>query len=550
MVRPRSSSHSCPQDLSLLGVLWLFYVIFNAVWLRLDNYPPAWDSAHHLTMTLRWLAFWQAPSLDGLRVVAAASSYPPLPYLVVLPFYLLFGRDADVATLTSGALWLGLLILATYRLGKEVHNSRRSGLLAAAIVSLYPLVVALERDFLLDLPLAAVVTLALWLLLRCGPFDHRGRAMALGLALGLGSLIKWPFSFFLAAPLLATFCQIARQGGWSRMRLINLGLCLVIGGSLAATQYLFNFLFLPKDLYNLTIISQLVTGFAGAAGHPPWYTPAGLIYYGMVFVNHQVTFFFALLFVASLPAFLRADTRGRLILSLSIGAPYILATLLPIKEQRITMPYLPVIAVITAVGLARIQRAAVRTGVIVVVLSVGLIQFWAYSYGVPILPSDAYLRTSLAEIALFEQHPVRSPRDFSLQPGSWKHLELIAAINADVETRGVLTPIQAPLVADTAAYNPNTLNYYSILHDAGIEFLYVWRWYEEPLQLQASLYPYLVLKSGENTDLEEWDKRGIEQAQAFLTSHEAEFTLIYAAPLPDGSEIHVYRRDPDLEQAD
>jgi 4-amino-4-deoxy-L-arabinose transferase-like glycosyltransferase len=454
-----------------------------------------------------------------------------------------------VATLTSGALWLGLLILATYRLGKEVH-SRRSGLLAAAIVSLYPLVVALERDFLLDLPLAAMVTLALWLLLRCGSFDHRGRAMVLGLALGLGTLVKWPFSFFLVAPLLAAVYQIARRGGSSWKRLINLGLCLVIGGSLAASQYLFNLLFLPKELYNLILISHLVTSFAGAAGHPPWYTLSGLIYYGMVLVNHQVTFFFALLFLASLPAFFRAGIRGRLVSSLSIGIPYILATLLPVKEQRITMPYLPVIAVITAVGLARIQRTAVRTGVIVVVLSVGLIQFWANSYGVPVLPSHVYLRTSLVEIALFDQHSVRSPRDFSLQPASWKHVGLLAVIKADAETRGVPLPVQVPLVSNTATYNPNTLNYYSILHDAGIEFLYVWSWYGEALQLQGPFYPYLVLKSGENTDLEEWDEWGIERIQAFLDSHQSEYTPIYTAPLPDDSEIFVYRRESALEQAD
>jgi 4-amino-4-deoxy-L-arabinose transferase-like glycosyltransferase len=529
------------RDLIPLTGLWLFHVICNAVWLNLDKYPPAWDSAHHLTMTLRWLAFWQSPSLASLKLVAAASSYSPLNYWMMVPFYAVSGRDADGIILASGSIWLAILILATYGLGKQVHG-RRSGLLAAAIVSFYPIIVALERDFLLDLSLAAMVTLSLWLLLRCVPFDRRGWAIALGLSLGLGNLIKWPFLIFMAAPLLAALFQISRQKRWSRARLTNLAICLIVGGSLVVGRYLFSYLFLPKELYNWTLITQLITGFAQTAGHPPWYTLSGLIYYGVTLVNHQVTFLFALLFLASIPAFLREGIRGRLILSLSIGVPFVLATLLPVKEQRYTVPYLPVIAVISAIGLNSIRRASIRTAVIILVLVIGLFQFFASSFGVSILPSDVTISTRWAALSLFDQHPIRSPRDFNLQPGDWRHYELIQAISADVEMRPVPDPIQVVVVANTAAYNPNTLNYYSILHDSDLDFLYVWSWVGDSLSLQSAVYPYLVIKDGENTELGEWDRQGVEQAKAYLASNRANFDLIYTSILPDGSNIELYRR--------
>jgi 4-amino-4-deoxy-L-arabinose transferase-like glycosyltransferase len=536
--RPRSRV----RDLLLLGALWLFHVSLNAVWLYLDNYPPAWDSAHHLTMTLRWLAFWQAPSLAGIRAVAAASAYAPLSYWLVLPFYTLFGHGADVAVLANGAIWLGVLLMATYGLGREVA-SPQAGLLAAALVSLYPLVGALQRDFFLDVGLAAMVALSLWLLLRCGSFDHRGRAVTLGVALGLGTLVKWPFPFFAGGPFLAALYVVARRNRWSKQRLTNLGLCLAAAGALGMARLLFNVLFLPGDLYNLTGVGQLVASFSTAAGHPPWYTLRGATYYATTFVNHQAGLFFAVLFLAAVPAFLRHAQRGRLILALSITVPFVLATLLPIKEQRITVPYLPSVAVITAVGLTSIGQEVLRAGVVALTLAVGLVQLLAASFGISALPQEVLVRTSWIELAVFQQHPVQSPRDFQVQPGNWDHASLLDAIRADAEAQGFTPPLEVPLAANTAACNPNTLNYYSLLQDSGIEFLYVWRWYEEPLDLQFSSYPYLVIKGGDTSEVEGWDREGIEAAVQYVSEQSRFLSLIYTAPLPDGSEMRVYRRD-------
>jgi 4-amino-4-deoxy-L-arabinose transferase-like glycosyltransferase len=536
--RPRSRW----RDPLLLGALWLFHVILNAVWLHIDNYPPAWDSAHHLTMTLRWLAFWQAPSLASMRAVAAASSYAPLPYWLVLPFYPLFGRGADVAVLANGAIWLGVLLIATYGLGRQVA-SPRAGLLAAALVSLYPLVSALQHDFFLDMGLAAIVALSLWLLLRCGSFDRRDRAVTLGVVLGLGTLVKWPFPFFVGAPFLAALYGVVRRNGWSRQRLINLGLCLGTAGVLGVARFLFNVLFLPGDLYNLNIVGQLVASFSTAAGHPPWYTLAGATYYATTLVNHQASLFLAILVLAAVPAFIRRAERGRLILALSIAVPFVLATLLPVKEQRITVPYLPSVAVITAVGLTRIRQQVLRAGVVALTLAVGLVQFFAASFGISALPQDVYVRTSWMELAVFQQHPVQSPRDFQVQPGNWNYDSLIDAIRADAEAQGFAPPLEVPLAANTAACNPNTLNYYSLLRNTGIEFLYVWRLYEEPRELPFSSYPYLMIKSGDTSEVEGWDREGIEAAVRFVSEQSTLLSLIHTAPLPDGSEIRVYRRD-------
>jgi len=156
--------------------------------------------------------------------------------------------------------------------------------------------------------------------------------------------------------------------------------------------------------------------------------------------------------------------------------PYILATLLPIKEQRITMPYLPIIAVISAVGLQCIRRQSVRRSAILLVICYGLLLWWANSLGYIQTALSSRTANPVAEIAFFDQHSVRSPRDYSLQPGDWKQLKLMETIQADAALQGILLPVDVPLVANTSAYNPNTLNYISLLYDMKLQFLYTWSW--------------------------------------------------------------------------
>jgi 4-amino-4-deoxy-L-arabinose transferase-like glycosyltransferase len=529
------------RDLLLLGLIWLFHACANTVWLLLDNFPPTWDSAHHLTMTLKWLEFLQSPSILGLKVVAASSSYPPLPYLVVSPFYIIFGKNPDVAVLSSGILWLGLLLLAVYGIGREIFN-RKAGLFAALIISLYPIIIALERDFWLDLQLTAAVALALWALLRVNNFDQQNRSIMLGLTLGFGTWIKWPFSFFMVAPLLAAIIQVWRQEGWSKQRLTNLGVTVLVAGILAASQYLFNLLFLPRDIYNLKNVLQLVTGFAQAAEHPPWYTPQGLVYNFSALVNHQASLFFTLLFLLSLPFFLRKDVKGRLILILGLLVPYLLATLLPTKEQRITVPYLSIVAVITGVGLAKIRRHTFQTFAIALVVCYGIFQWWTISWGIPQLADHLYWGNSWVYFAVFDQHPVRSPRDYSLQPVDWKLDELLDVIELDAAVNEIPLPTVVPVIANAPAYNPNTLNYYSLLKDSPVQFIYVWSWSGDPISLEDYPYTYLVWKQGLNTEIEGWDQQDVRRAEEYLANHRSSFNLIYQTQLPDGSQVLVFRQ--------
>ena len=91
--------------------------------------------------------------------------------------------------------------LAVYGLGRRLLDAD-AGLLAAFLFATAPFVVFMLLNFQLDLPLAAMVALALYALVRTEDLAVRRWVLGLGLVLGLGMLTKPPFAAYLSGPLL------------------------------------------------------------------------------------------------------------------------------------------------------------------------------------------------------------------------------------------------------------------------------------------------------------------------------------------------------------
>ncbi len=144
----------------LLVALWLGHVVVNFLWLKVDTRPPFWDTAGHAMAALRiarlpFVADFPS-TIQGLLAVNVGG-YPPLVYMISAPLALLFWPAADVL-LGANALFLGILLLSTYGIACA-FGGQRDGLLAAFIVSMYPIIYGLTRHYLLKVPLVAVESL-------------------------------------------------------------------------------------------------------------------------------------------------------------------------------------------------------------------------------------------------------------------------------------------------------------------------------------------------------------------------------------------------------
>jgi 4-amino-4-deoxy-L-arabinose transferase-like glycosyltransferase len=119
-------------------------------------------------------------------------------YLTTAPLYKLFGISLFSAAL-SNFLYLCILLYAAYRIG-VIIASRLVGITAVLLLVLHPSIYGPLRQYGLDLPLTAVVTLFFLLLLR---FKGKVTDMVLLLLVAsIGCLIKFQFILFVIGPLL------------------------------------------------------------------------------------------------------------------------------------------------------------------------------------------------------------------------------------------------------------------------------------------------------------------------------------------------------------
>lgn len=154
------------RGLPVLGVIWLLGAIVDRLWFTYDRAIPAWDQAEYLTGALNyWRALHHPQWLSGAWWVGfwqLSSKIPPLVYISTAPFLALFGRGIEQSTLVN-LLFSAILLASVYSLGTFLF-SRSVGLWAAGLCLLLPGLYRVRLDFLMDYPLAALVTLSFFCL--------------------------------------------------------------------------------------------------------------------------------------------------------------------------------------------------------------------------------------------------------------------------------------------------------------------------------------------------------------------------------------------------
>ncbi|WP_255010714.1 glycosyltransferase family 39 protein [Cyanobium sp. ATX 6F1] len=196
---------------------------------------------------------------------------PPLASLLNGTVIALAGDSPDQASWAL-AIWQGLLLVVVACWGRQLV-SPGFGLLAAALTSTTPALVALRVDFTLDLPLAATSALALWLLGRWAAPDPRGgswgQAGAAALALAAAVLVKQ--SALLVVLLPALWAAAMGLGRPQRRLQVLAALGLVLA------------LILPWLQHNwITTIggtNRAVLESAAQEGDPPAFSLASLLWY-------------------------------------------------------------------------------------------------------------------------------------------------------------------------------------------------------------------------------------------------------------------------------
>jgi hypothetical protein len=497
--------------LALAGLLVGLAAVM-VVWLLIDRRPPEWDHANHLERAVACHRSLSAPGREWLReIIAESSFYPPIVTCAVGFLYFAL----PIVPLTAQAvIWVFLVVgtLAVLGLGRRLLDAD-AGLLAAFLFATAPFVVFMLLNFQLDLPLAAMVALALYVLVRTEDLSVRRWALGLGLVLGLGMLTKPPFAAYLSGPLLWVAWRGLRVPE-RRARLMHLLAALGVAAAIALPWYGPRLVGLPGQIINRSFKQ------AAESGHAPALSSSSLLFYPQWIIPQWGLLATALLVWGIVALARRPRARGLLWAALAPGLIFIL---IQNKNLRYTLPLLPAAALAAAAGVSVLSPRA-RRGLAWACVLVGVVQVGAAAFALP--PP-----TLLA--------PVVSSVAFSSPPDGrdWRHREILDAILRAAGPGGA-----------RVAVVPND-NYFSISN-----FRYEVTRDRLPLRLSRAWeraplgVDFAIVKTGDQgpdaaSARPDRIMAALEGGDPWLV---AAYPVIARVPLPDGSEgmVRVRRLEP------
>lgn len=357
------------KKINLLFVVFLFVLFW--VYLSVQHtdlsLPIYADEGDHLIRNLRYYEILINPSMGMFeQLLEVSNHYPPLFHLSAAILNIFFGPSREISV-KANMIYFLVMMLSIYFIGKKI-GSKKTGSLAAFILSMFPMVFGMSKWFMLEFSLTAMVTLSICFLLYSEGFTKRNYSLLFGLSLGLGMLTKWTFGAFIIGPFVCVLLSKDRKNFCNLIYSITGGLSISLIWYLRHAHYLIGII--PAGNIRISFLEF------------PWYTLDGLLFYARSIFFYQISPLFLFFFLISLPLFFKTKIQGKSILLCWVFISYIVLTALDNKWPHYIMPVLPAIAIITASGLLALPVKILRHSIIFTLIIAGSIQFWhIYNFG-------------------------------------------------------------------------------------------------------------------------------------------------------------------------
>jgi len=494
--RPESA-----REWAIVGGVYLALVLVAAVWLWIDRRPPEWDHANHLERVVHCA---QDIARGDLRAIIERSSfYPPVVPCTGALVYRLAPSDAAAAQSVILA-FLGLGMAAVYLLGRRVAGGTE-GVVAAVVFGCAPFVVFSSQRFQLDLPLAAMVALALLVSLYTDGFTRLGWSLLAGLVFALGMLTKPPFAAYVIVPVLLIAASSHRRGRSA----VYAALAILVGAALSVPWYG------PRLFGLVPQIASRSFKQAAESGHPDPLTATALLFYPTWLASQ----FGALAVVLLLVGLVVAVMKREWIVLAAVLAPFLLFELLQNKNLRYTLPILPAAAVLAGMAFGLLKGRVARAAGGVVLALACILQVSATAFSVP----SGVTLPGLGVPFVLESPP---------RAASWRHREILALIEKD--SRG--QPATVSVVPNDNFFSVSNFRYYGARDNLPLEFTRAWD--GEPIGIE-----YMILKTGDVGP--SWTAEKPRRVAERLRTDAAlarVFPVIGDFQLPDGSTATVRAR--------
>ncbi len=349
------------------------------VWHRLNSLPPHQDESRHLLASLHYFNDLGQTPKETVASLAFTrfETYPPLMYVLTIPFYAVGGVSRDVAGMVN-ILFMAVMILSVYGIGRRLYTEE-AGVTAAILAACYPIVVGISKLYVLELPETAMVSLCIYIALRTDGFRKSSWSILLGIMCGMGTLTKWHFPLFCAAPIVYLLLRPQERRflppPLSPKRRANFLLCVGAALLLSLPWYAYNFARVRAFIVgNITQPARLIP--------PPVLSISGFLYYPYAFLDTLLLAPMTILFLIGLITAISKKKTSPL-LGLWILVPLAALTLIRQKQDRYATPVVPAMALLTASGLSLMTPKLLKRIAVSAAFGISALNFILLTFPLP-----------------------------------------------------------------------------------------------------------------------------------------------------------------------
>jgi len=382
-------------------IIWIFGG--NLIWMLLDIRPPSYDQGLHLFRTFNYWEAMSSGSEDWWQdILNVEPFYPPFYHLSLIPLSLVFGFTLDIGVI-GNSFYMVIMALSIYGIGKILYT-RNAGLIAAFLVSCYPLIVSMSREYIISVMLTAMTTLAYYLFLKSENFENKKYSLWFSVIYAIGLMVKWTFFIYILPAVLAGlwgekiglkdriiqftyyigmiaallivpfFILIIDAQRWVPLTLEFLLIWALVKNfpkaslstqktinlvSLSCISVLICFPWYAHNLINILIgMSKFAFPSSVLKGGMAWDLPIWGYY--LEVISRQMGYPLMAIFVITFFLYAFKKDRFNWVLFGWAVLPIIVFTFVNNKGARYTMPSLPAMALITAIVLTHIKNISLR----------------------------------------------------------------------------------------------------------------------------------------------------------------------------------------------
>jgi hypothetical protein len=358
---------------ALFGLLCCFVAAMQYLWLTIDTEPPFGMGVFALNRGIRLFHLSQTlPFFPFLKeLFAYDSSYPQFMSWAYSLHYRVFGLNNLDYLVNIGFLLIG--IFGTYKVGALFFN-KKTGIIAATIVSAFPGVYNYCKSNYAEFFLFAFTPVALYCLLRSKVFRVRLWSLLFAMTCAIMMNIRphWILFFIMPLSVFGALLIFQKDKEWAALRyqLLNILFVIVVFIMLGLPWYLINWRpFCQSMIYRI------------AEARDAQFSAVDITYYvrclpQMLIPEWCIWFAGVVLLMSGIYTFVTrrlSDYCTRLwYLAFFFLVPFLIFSFIQVKDWPHLLPILPAIGLIMAGGLMFIPHRSLKTGLALLLVLYGL----------------------------------------------------------------------------------------------------------------------------------------------------------------------------------